>query len=84
LSLIDDFRNEVMVVFLFQVIQSLFYRGFFAELFHGHSVVVQFLVLGISVFENYEDEWIFTYGRLVKVQGKLLWQESLWRSLGFL
>ena len=52
LLLVKDLGHKEVIVFLFQVVQSLFWTGFFFKFFDLHFVMIQFVIFWISVFED--------------------------------
>ncbi len=52
LSLVDDFRDKEMVVFLLEIVEGFISGRLFLQFLDFHLVVVQLVVLGVPVLED--------------------------------
>ena len=64
LLFVDDFGDEEMVVLLLEVIQCFIGTGLLLELLYLHLMVVKFITLWITIFENFLKNNLLMHGGL--------------------
>ncbi len=64
LLFVDDFGDEEMVVLLLEVIQGFIGTGLLLELLYLHLMVVKFITLWITIFENSLKNHLLMHGGL--------------------